>query len=277
MPHDSEPRPPGTPLHADVTGRGPRIVAAHGFTHTSRTWGPVITDLARDHQLVTVDMPGHAASSHVAVDLTGGGRLLAETGGNATYLGYSMGARFCLRLALDRPGTVESLVLISGTAGIEDPRERASRRAADDAMADELDPPDGDSRMRPLPVGAFLERWLEGPLFAGIPPEMSGFAERLRNSGAGLASSLRMAGTGTQQPLWGQLDRLAMPVLVITGADDGKFTQLGRRMVDAIGDNATHVVIPRSGHAPHLQQPEEVANAVRDHMAPSRARRPTTG
>ena len=47
-----------------------------------------------------------------------------------------------------------------------------------------------------------MRRWLDSPMFAGIGPSANGFDERLRNTGPGLASSLRLAGTGTQQPLW---------------------------------------------------------------------------
>ena len=72
-----------------------------------------------------------------------------------------------------------------------------------------------------------------------------------------------MAGTGTQQPLWGSLGRLTMPVLIVTGGLDTKFTALGRRMAGAIGPAARHVVVAGAGHAPHLQRPGEVAAVVR--------------
>ena len=75
------------------------------------------------------------------------------------------------------------------------------------------------------------------------------------NTGAGLASSLRLAGTGTQQPLWHELSRLDMPVLVVTGELDAKFTALGEALATAIGPNASHAVVPGAGHAPHLQLP----------------------
>ena len=243
-------------------------MAAHGFTQTGRVWGSLTADLATDHQVVLVDMPGHGGSSGVAADLVDGARLLGAVGGEATYLGYSMGARFCLHLALARPDLVKALVLISGTAGIDDADERTTRRASDEALAAELDSigtPVSPER-EPERLEAFLRRWLDTPLFADIPEEANGLAERGRNTGAGLASSRRLAGTGTQQPLWSQLDRLAMPVLVITGGLDDKFTRLGSRIVDGIGSHATHVVIPDAGHAPHLHHPEAVAEAVRAHL-----------
>jgi 2-succinyl-6-hydroxy-2,4-cyclohexadiene-1-carboxylate synthase len=157
-------------------------------------------------------------------------------------------------------------VLVSGTAGIDDPDERRSRRRADEALADELDPP-ASSTSPALPVEAFVRRWLEGPLFSGIDGTRNGLEERLRNTGPGLASSLRTAGTGTQDPLWDRLPELTMPVLIVTGGDDVKFTGLGRRMAAALGPHASHRVVPGAGHAPHLQQPSEVSGLVRSHLA----------
>jgi 2-succinyl-6-hydroxy-2,4-cyclohexadiene-1-carboxylate synthase len=264
------PAPPATlpapRLHAEVSGHGTRLVLAHGFTQTGRVWGSLDDQLVAGHQLVRVDMPGHAGSTELAVSLPDGAGLLGDLGGRADYLGYSMGARFCLLLALARPELVERLVLISSTAGIDDPDERRARREADRAMAEEIDPSDPGSPI--LPVEAFVRRWLDGPMFAGLDDRVDGFEERLRNTGPGLASSLRLAGTGNQDPVWGRLDRLAMPVLLITGEGDRKFTALARRMREAIGANATHVVVEGAGHAPHLQRPDRVAAAVQEHLGP---------
>ncbi len=199
--------------------------------------------------------------------------MLGAAGGTADYVGYSMGGRFCLHLALARPDLVRTLVLISATAGIDDPEERARRRGADEELADQLDPapvPDGPvtggRSERVARLDAFLQQWLGSPMFAGIPAEALHLEQRRRNSPAGLASSLRLAGTGTQQPLWERLAGLDMPVLVITGVLDAKFTELGRRMVDAIGANAGIVVVPDCGHAPQLQRPHRLAQLVRAHL-----------
>ncbi len=264
--------PPSTPphgpwpvptLHAETVGSGPRLVMAHGFTQTGRVWGSMDDNLAEDHQVVRVDLPGHGASATVAAGLEDGALLLGGVGGRATYLGYSMGARFCLHLAIARPDLVGGLVLISGTAGIEDEAERHRRRASDDELAEELDPIRAPGP--PVAVGTFVRRWLENPMFAGISESANGLDDRLRNTGPGLASSLRLAGTGTQRPLWDSIGRLTMPVLIISGELDEKFTALGLRMAVAIGPTASRSVVPGAGHAPHLQRPDEVARLVRAH------------
>lgn len=252
-------------LHTEEVGAGSRLVLAHGFTQTARCWGAMADDLAADHRLVLVDLPGHGGSAEVDADLAAGADLLVRAGGRASYVGYSMGARFCLHAALAHPDAVASLVLVSGTAGLEDPVERRSRRMADDELADGLAPASGGTP--PVGVERFLRQWLAQPMFAGLDERGAAFDERARNSAAGLASSLRRAGTGTQQPLWDRLGELEMPVLSITGERDEKFTALGRRMARAIGANASTAVVPAAGHAPHLEAPTEVAGLIRSFVA----------
>lgn len=249
-------------LHAEtVPGPGPRLVLVHGFTQTGRSWGPVATLLSVRHELVLVDAPGHGRSGDVRATLPDGARMIGEAGGRAAYLGYSMGGRFLLHLALDQPGLVTALVLVGATAGIDDPDERAERRRGDAQWA-ELVVTEG--------IDAFLDRWLAGPLFRHLTPEQQGVEARRENTATGLASSLRLAGTGSQEPLWDRLSGLDMPVLLVVGEHDDKFAALARRMRAAIGDNAEVAVIAGAGHACHLEKPAEFAAAVlaflRDHV-----------
>jgi 2-succinyl-6-hydroxy-2,4-cyclohexadiene-1-carboxylate synthase len=234
-------------LHAEVDGRGPRLVLVHGFAQNRRCWGPVGDDLATDHEVVRIDAPGHGLSSDFHAGLRTGARLIADQGGPATYLGYSMGARFLLHLALANPELVHGLVVLGGTGGIDDAETRAERRRVDEGMAARLER-DG--------IDAFLDAWLALPLFAGLSTEMQFVAERKENTVDGLAESLRQAGTGAQDPLWERLHRLPMPVLVLAGADDEKFAAEAARLGESIGPNATVALVPNAGHAAHLEQPE---------------------
>jgi 2-succinyl-6-hydroxy-2,4-cyclohexadiene-1-carboxylate synthase len=154
-----------------------------------------------------------------------------------------MGGRMALHAALAHPDAVERLVLISTTAGIEDEVERAVRRRADDERAE---------RIERIGVDAFLEEWLAQPLFDSLAPEDRDLDERRRNTGVGLAASLRRAGTGTQGSLWARLVDLSMPVLVISGSLDAKFSSLAGRMTELIGDNARWVLLP-GGHTVHRE------------------------
>jgi 2-succinyl-6-hydroxy-2,4-cyclohexadiene-1-carboxylate synthase len=245
-------------LHAERRGAGPPLVLVHGFTQTGRCWGPEADALAVDHEVVLVDAPGHGGSADVIAGLRTGGRLIADQGGEATYLGYSMGARFCLHIALTNPELVRGLVLLGGTAGIEDPVEREQRRQQDLGTADRLQR-DGLER--------FLDDWLAQPLFAGLPPERAFRSERLQNTVDGLCSSLEQAGTGSQDPSWHKLHRLTMPVLVLAGSEDGKFAALAERMAREIGGNAELALVEGAGHAAHLEQPDRFLAIVQPWLA----------
>ncbi len=243
-------------LHFDVHGRvghERRVVLVHGFTQTRRSWEPLLGGLAREHQVLAVDAPAHGLSSHYRVGLWEAGRLLGEAGNEASYVGYSMGGRLVLHLALAAPYLVRRVVLVGATAGIDDERERAARAVADEVLASGLER-DG--------VDAFLRRWLANPLFAGLPAEAAGFEARRENTVEGLAAALRLLGTGVQEPLWDRLGSLHMPALLVAGERDEKFTALATRMAGGWGGPAEVVVVPGAGHAVHLEQPQGFLDAV---------------
>lgn len=240
-------------LHADIEGAGPRLVLVHGFTQTGRSWGVVGPMLAVRRQVVAVDAPGHGKSGDVRADLPTGAGLIGDVGGEADYLGYSMGGRFLLHLALQQPALVRSLILVGATPGIEDDAERAERRQGDHQWA-ELVVKEG--------LDAFLDRWLDGPLFRRLSADAAGREARLENTPTGLASSLRLAGTGSQTPLWDRLSELAMPVLLVVGSEDDKFRRIAERMRKGIGDNAELALIAGAGHAAHLEKPDEFVAEV---------------
>jgi 2-succinyl-6-hydroxy-2,4-cyclohexadiene-1-carboxylate synthase len=243
------------PLHHVIEGdpgRG-RVVLVHGFTQTLASWGVVGDRLAGRFEVVRVDLPGHGGSGGVRVGFEEAAGLVAEAGGVGAYVGYSLGGRLCLRLALDRPDLVPALVLIGASPGIGDPGGRAERRAADDALARRVER-DG--------VTAFLDDWLAGPLFASLPVPAAGREERLANTTQGLASALRRLGTGAQEPLWERLSTLRPPVLLVAGERDAKFAGIAREMAAAIGEAAQVELVPGAGHAVHLERPAATAALV---------------
>ena len=169
-------------------------------------------------------------------------------------LGYSLGARVALHvLTKPDPGlAVSHAVLIGATGGIEDPTIGPGGVGSDEALADDLES-SGD-------VGGFLDSWLRGPLFERLGDEAER-AERLRNTAAGLASSLRLCGAGTQAPLWDALATLPAPVLALAGTDDVRFAAHAIRIA-ALAPSGVASLIPAGGHAVHLAQPDHAGRVV---------------
>jgi 2-succinyl-6-hydroxy-2,4-cyclohexadiene-1-carboxylate synthase len=243
-------------------GPGEPLVLVHGFTQTQAAWEPVAARLRAHWRLLRVDLPGHGGSTDVRAGFAEAAGLVGECGGPAAYVGYSLGGRLCLRLALDRPQLVRALVLLGASPGIADPAARAERRATDEALAAGIER-DG--------VAAFLDRWLAGPLFATLPPARAGLPDRLANTPAGLAAALRLLGAGAQAPLWDRLAGLRCPTLLVAGELDGKFAALAADMAAAIGPAAHRALVPGAGHAVHLERPAELARLLdgflTDHLA----------
>ncbi|HTU36367.1 MAG TPA: alpha/beta fold hydrolase [Acidimicrobiales bacterium] len=249
------------PLPVDRRGDGPPLVLVHGFTQTGRLWGRFGDILAGSHSLLAPDLPGHAGADAVRANLEQTAGLVADATRAAIgdepcdLLGYSLGARVALHVVATTSLAVRHLVLVGGTAGIEDDGARDQRRRADEAMADDLEA-SGD-------VDAFLERWLSTPMFRRLAAmDEDGRDERRRNSAAGLASSLRLCGTGTQDPLWDRLPSVPTPLLAIAGADDSRFAAHAARMA-ALAPRGAATLLPGGGHAAHLAQPEQAARLVR--------------
>ena len=235
-----------------------RVVLVHGFTQTSRCWSPFDALLDARFEYRALDAPGHGEAADLALDAPAAAAHLARQGGEGVYLGYSMGGRLCLRLALDHPTTVRGLILVSASPGIADAPARQDRIRRDELLADHIEE---------IGVAAFVDEWLAQPMFAHLPSANAHREERVRNSATGLASSLRLAGTGAQDPLWDRLAELSMPVLVITGSLDQKYVQIGRQMVAAIGPKATFAEITAAGHSAPLEAPGATAQLVNDWLA----------
>ena len=258
-------RSPCVPIHVEQrsSGSGPPVVLLHGFTQTARLWGSFGDLLAHDRTLIGIDLPGHAGSSDVRADLPTTAGLVRDAvratigGSPCDLLGYSLGARVALHVVTGTDLAVGRLILIGGTGGIEDPATRDARRTADEATAAELEA-SGD-------VTSFIDRWVSSPMFSRLA-DAAQTGERQRNSAAGLASSLRLAGTGTQEPLWNRIPLLVPALLALAGADDTRFAAHALRLAGS-APQGTASLIPGGGHAVHLAQPEVAGRLVAHWLA----------
>lgn len=240
-----------------ATAGGPALSFVHGFTQTSRSWVPVVSALSGTLECVCVDAPGHGGSPDGRRTLWQCGDDIAETVPPGVLVGYSMGARMALHSVLAHRSRYLGLVLVSGTAGIDDPGERLARRTADEELA---------ARIETIGVADFIDEWLANPMFSGLDAGSAMRGDRLGNTASGLADSLRWAGTGTQEPLWGRLGEITIPVLVVTGSLDAKFDALGDRLASRLPD-ATRISVDGAGHTVHLERTRAFVATLRDWLA----------
>jgi 2-succinyl-6-hydroxy-2,4-cyclohexadiene-1-carboxylate synthase len=245
----------------DRTNAGePPLLLLHGFTGGADTWAEAIARFPPRRRVLAIDLPGHGPLPAEA-RTRGGIRIedaVAAVLGflddldlaRVDLLGYSMGGRVALRMALDHPGRVRALVIESASPGIADDAERAARRRADDEMADRIGR-DG--------LDAFVDQWMAQPLFATQARLPAGArdrerAMRMRGDPAGLAACLRGMGQGAMAPMWDALPSLQAPALLLAGELDAKYRDLAAKMAARMS-RARVVIVPGAGHAAHLEAP----------------------
>ena len=229
----------------------------HGFMGRAEDWRGISTGLDERFFRIAVDLPGHGASLGMPCDrytMEGAARcVLAALDGagvdRATVVGYSMGGRLALYLALRYPDRCAGLFLESASPGLEDAGERAARRRADEGKATRLEGGDFEG---------FLHDWYRQPLFTPLARDEDllrrTIEDKGRNGPAELAKSLRGMGTGSQPSLWGELPALRVPALAVAGGLDEKFVGISHRMASrAPGMRAA--VVPGAGHNVHAEAP----------------------
>ncbi|MCU0482380.1 MAG: 2-succinyl-6-hydroxy-2,4-cyclohexadiene-1-carboxylate synthase [Anaerolineae bacterium] len=252
-----------TPYTIHQTGNGDPILILHGFTGDGASFIQHLPRLAQTHRLIAPDLLGHGATispphparykmENAIADLSA---LLAHLNiTSCTVLGYSMGGRLALGFALSHPDKVHRLILESSSAGLSTASERETRIKSDEALAE---------RILTGGIEAFVDEWERLPLWDSQSADIKASlrAHRLKNNPLGLANSLRGMGTGAQPYFGDRLTALTMPVLLITGEKDAKFTTIGAEMVQKI-PRARLVVMPNVGHTVHLEAPETYQEAV---------------
>jgi len=259
--------------HLETVGAGRPLLLLHGFSGDATSWHQIAAKLAGRWRVIMLDILGHGASDKppkpdsyrmdaVAADIMS---LLDQLKLRRTHLlGYSMGGRLALFLALRYPARFLSLILESASPGLADTSERAQRRRRDNALA-------ADIEAKGIPY--FVDYWEGLPLWASqseLPPESleSQRQQRLRNSPLGLANSLHGLGTGAQPNLWPELPVLRLPTLLLAGAADDKFRRINQAMAAGM-PKAQLRLIPSAGHNTHLENAPAFCREVSSFLAKS--------
>ncbi len=263
----------GVRLHARIASctdsSAPPVVILHGFTGSTESMRDVATELSSTRDCVSVDLIGHGRSDAPrAIEAYAMDRCVAQLacvidslGLERPHLvGYSMGGRAALAFCSSHPERARSALLIGASAGLIDPEARKARIRADETLANEILTKGLDS---------FVDAWMAKPIFAsqhrlGAETLARHRAQRMRNRPHALASSLRAMGTGAMTPL--ELAGLKVPTCFIAGDEDEKFCSIARAFGDRL-PGAHFERIPNSGHAAHLENPEQFGRVARAFFA----------
>jgi len=250
-----------------IAGEGEPCLLLHGFTGSIEAMSSFADALCNDFSVISLDLPGHGRT-HVSrksdcyslpecsVSIV---HILDQLHIDRCFIcGYSMGGRVALAFVSRFSSRVTALATIGASGGIEMEKERLCRRKKDEDLADFI-----ESRG----IEAFTRRWVNHPLFAGQQKLgetflAEAYRQRLNNDPTALAHSLRRMGTGSQRPLYQDLQQLDIPMLFLAGEEDKKFCDLAIKLKNSCPQGCTHFV-ERAGHAAHLENRLMTAEVIR--------------
>ena len=245
----------GYTFHIDTVDNTemPGIFMLHGFLGSGKDWRYFADKLVNRYTCYMPDLPGHGTTTaldntpHTFEEIAG---QLAEavahiSTGPIHLVGYSMGGRLALYLALRYPDLFNSAVIVSSSPGLRTKKERALRCESDDRLAERLN----DN------FEGFLDEWYRMPLFKSLRnhPLFPEILERRReNDPVALAEALRQLSTGRQPSLWDKLTENKLPTGFFMGEKDTKYVEIARQMVNLCPDSK-QFIFPGCGHTPHIE------------------------
>jgi pimeloyl-ACP methyl ester carboxylesterase len=242
----------GVGIHYAVAGAGLPVLLSHGFSATSRMWDDQVAALQDRYQVITWDMRGHGASDypedpslyserHTVDDMAAILRALGIE--RAVIGGLSLGGVMSLGFHAAYPGMVRALMLFDTGPGF---RNAEARQAWNDRSLRQAD------------------RFEQEGLAALNRSDEVRLGEH--RSAEGLARAARGMMTQRDDHLIRDLPRIAVPALVLVGANDTNFLAATDYMAARIAAS-TKVVIPDAGHAANLHQPAAFNAAVEAFLA----------
>ena len=252
---------PSHRLHYKTAGAPsqPPLLILHGFLGSCEDFSGVLPLLSEHFYCILPDLSGHGKTTTFS-----GGYCFAETARSlitllnslhierSHLLGYSMGGRIALYLAITYPHRIAQTILESASPGLRTAQERQARIEKDDALAHQLET---------LPLPEFLTRWYSNSLFESLHQHPQVFAEMLqrrqRNHPKQLAQALRGLGTGQQPSLWESVYSISGSLMLMVGAKDHKFVDICHQMKTLCEKNKTHSIVLKEfheyGHSIHLE------------------------
>jgi pimeloyl-ACP methyl ester carboxylesterase len=238
----------GVRLYYEVHGSGPTILLTHGYSSSSLMWQGQVEPLSKAHQLVIWDMRGHGKSDYPqdqaayseAATVADMGALLDAVGAETAIVGgLSLGGYMSLAFNAAHPERVEALLIIDTGPGYrkDEARDGWNQNAIRTA-----------------------ERWeRDGLNRAGPASPEAGLSQH--RSADGLARAARGMLTQRDATVMNSLPTIAVPSLVVVGANDTPFLTASDYMAAKI-PGAKKAVIPDAGHAANIDQPAAFNAAV---------------
>jgi 3-oxoadipate enol-lactonase len=240
-------------------GRGDPLVLIHGLADDHRAWRRALPDLMLRHRVILYDLRGHGETELGDADAS-----LRQLGGDLVALmrsigvdkadiaGFSLGGTIAMRVAIDHPERVRSLVLVAtssrvGKAAAEWYGERADMvNRRDPLLRETLDRDAAD-------------------VYAESPAELDeGLLIRRQSTSdpRGYGNACAAMEALNAAPLDPELDRITAPTLIVASERDRHCPPKAAEIIARGIKDSKLEVFPDAGHAIPVEKPRDLARSI---------------
>jgi pimeloyl-ACP methyl ester carboxylesterase len=262
----------GVRLYFEETGSGRPVIFVHEFAGDLRSYEPQMRHFGKRYRCIAFnargfppsDVPEQVSSysqARAADDILAVLDHIGER--QAHIIGLSMGGFAALHFGLRHHERALSLC-IGGCGYGAEPDKRDTFRAEADVIADTI-------RRDGMP--AFAERYAYGPTrvqYQNKDPRGHAEFKAILAEHSAMGSANTQQGVQKERPslysLVEEMKRITAPTLIITGDEDWPCLLPGILMKQSI-PSAALAVMPNSGHAINIEEPEEYNRIVGDFLA----------
>ena len=259
-----------------IAGSGPPVVLIHGMVNSSRHWEAVALRLASDYTVVAPDLIGHGDSATPRGDYSLGAHaasirdLLTAIGiDRASIVGHSLGGGVAMQFFYQFPQRTERLALVSsgGLGGEVSPMLRSAALpgasgllalAAHRRVVAGLERAGDRMRQRGAGGGVYLQAVARALRPLSQPGAREAFLQTLRS-----VIDVRGQRVSARDRLY-LLD--SMPTLVVWGERDNTIPLEHGLATHRAVPHSRFETIPGAAHFPHLEEPEALADILRDFL-----------
>jgi len=262
----------GVRLYFEETGSGHPVIFVHEFAGDLRSYEPQMRYFGKRYRAIAFnargfppsDVPDKVSSysqARAADDILA---VLDHIGASKAHIvGLSMGGFATLHFGLRHPHRALSLC-IGGCGYGAEPDKRDTFRAEADVIANTI---------RTEGMSAFAERYAYGPTrvqYENKDPRGHAEFKAMLAEHSAVGSANTQQGVQKERPslytLVDEMKRIKVPTLIITGDEDWPCLLPGILMKQNIPSGAL-AVIPNSGHAINIEEPEEYNRIVGDFLS----------
>jgi pimeloyl-ACP methyl ester carboxylesterase len=250
----------GQNIHYAEAGSGPPLILLHGLWGGQNEWAPIVDSLSRTNRVIVMDFIGFHGSDkpdtqyhNALLSQFLAGFIEALDLDDVTLMGHAMGANTATYTAVHHPENLRALVLVDG----------AGYRSPDRDLA--KPPSEGMIRFRRVATGSSLEstRGLLERRVADKAMVTDAWVDEAFglwvNSAHAIGDMMIDGGDVTEE----EMRTIALPTLVIWGADDKVFSPDNALRLQNDIEGADVHIIEGSGHLPQVEKTEAFLETVK--------------